>query len=460
MDSVEEREMRRRVQLLMGLSSAMALWIGGGGLASADSLVINFEPSAYSLGSIDNQNGWHGGENGTSPQTYGPINPAIDQSIVANPGYEGFGQQSWRISNAYTDGAFGDWPFSPSLQNEAGETMALNHNGPFVFSGGTRQNHFDLKWSFAAANPYGAGTDCSSRLTCSYVSMAPDRGDGARMSYIRLEDDFSGLRVLFDDYQDKSPFGSEGSVATAAKGCGTEDDFVETMVASGLPRNKPHTVMLSIDFIDGPRNDVVKVYVDGIYRHTGTTWEDYFRWCTESGGGTGNPTFDQSRTVDQVIFQARGPQCTSTPGCVDSHPSNRGKGFLIDNLSYSSSTVEQCDKRHSDGGGDVQSSDGKHGHTTFHKQGCGHQDTDSVQHNDSDSGHSFQSTSVDAAQFTTAADGRTVVTTGMGTDNGLPVAFTLTAVDYDGLLPPAYTLVLSDGYTFVGTMVGGGLSVL
>jgi len=455
-----EREMPRALKLLVGLSSAMALWIGGGGVASADSLVIDFEPTAYSPGSIDNQNGWHGGENGTSPtQTYGAINPLIDQSVVSNPGYPGFGLQSWRISNAFTDGAFGDWPFSPSLTNEAGETMALDHNGPLVYSGGTRQNHFDVQWSFAAADPNGTGTDCSSRVTCSYVSMAPDRGDGARVSYIRLEDDFSGLRVLFDDYQDKSPFGSEGSPASAAMGCGTEDSFVETMVASGLDRNEPHTVRLSIDFIDGPRNDIVNVFVDGKHVHTGTTWEDYYRWCTESGGGTGNPTFDQSRTVDQMIFQARGAQCTSTPGC-DSHPTNRGKGFLIDNLSYSSSTVEECNNRHSDGDGDIEGSDGRHGHGTFHKQGCSHQDTDSVQHNDSDSGHSFQSTSVDAAQFTTAAQGRTVVITGMGTDNGLPVAFTLTAVDYDGLLPPAYALVLSDGYTFAGTMVSGGLSVL
>lgn len=434
----------------------MAFWIGGGGVASADSQVINFEPPAYSLGTIQGQNGWAGGENGTNPQTSGPINPLIDQEIVKNPGYPGFGQQSWRISNAYTDGAFGDWPFSPSLQNEAGETMALNHNGPLVYSGGTRQNHFDVQWSFAAANPNGSGTDCSSLLTCSYVSMAPDRGDGARMSYIRLEDDTSGLRVFFDDYQDKRPYGSESNPSA---GCGTEDNFVETTVASGLDRHVPHTVRLSIDFVDGPRNDIVKVYVDGDLRHTGTTWEDYYRWCAESGGGTGNPTFDQSRTVDSMIFQARGAQCTSSPGC-DSHPTNRGQGFLIDNLSYSSSTVEQCDVRHSDGDGDVQSSDGSHGHTTFHKQGCGHGDTDSVQHTDSSSGHSFQSASVDAAQFTTAAQGRTVVITGTGTDNGLPVAFTLTAVDYDGLLPAAYSLVLSDGYTFTGTMVSGGLSVL
>src|SRR5690242_10301751 len=276
MDSVGEREMPRRLKLLIGLSSAMALWIGGGGVASADSMTIDFE--SYSTGTIDGQNNWHGGENGTDPQTYGAINPLLDQSIVSTPGYPGCGNQSWRISNAFTDGAFGDWPFSPSLNDEAGETMALKHTGTLVYSGGTRKSHFDVQWSFAAAVKGSDGTDCSTRATCSYVSISPDRGDGARMSYIRLEHDKSGLRVFFDDYRDMPPFGSEGN---PANGCGPGgDDFTDTMVASGLSSADPHTVKLSIDFIDGPRNDVVQVFVDGTLRHTGTTWEDYYRWCT------------------------------------------------------------------------------------------------------------------------------------------------------------------------------------
>jgi hypothetical protein len=368
-----------------------------------------------------------------------------------------FGKQSWRISNAYTSGSFGDMPFSPSLANEAGETMAFNSTGPIQFSGGTRQNHFEVQWAFASASA--SGTDCSDAgyAACSYLSMAPDRGDGARMSYIRLEDDLSGLRVFFDDYQDKPPYGAYGSPGTAVFGCtlppAGPDDWVETMVASGLPRHQAHTVKLVMDFIDGPRNDIVKVYVDGTLRHTGTTWEDYFRWCPESGGGTGTTASDQSRTVDSMIFTVRG-------GDGETHSLNRGKGFLIDNLTYSSSTVDQCDNRHADGDGDVQDSHGGQGHMHFHKGGCGHQDTDGVQHDDNQQGHHFQSTSVDAAQFSTAIDGRTAVVTGTGLDNGLPVAFTLTAIDHDGLLPAAYTLVLSDGYTFVGTVVNGTLSVL
>src|SRR4030081_287827 len=195
----------------IALAGAIALWAGTGGLATADSLGINFEPPAYQAVSIQGQQGW-GGQ--TPPGL--PINLAIDQAVVTNgpTAPPSFGKQSWRISNAYTSGSFGDMPFSPSLKNEAGETMALNGG----FSGGTRQNHFDVRWAFASAAPTGPGTDCSTAgsAACSYLSMAPDRGDGARMSYIRLEDDTSGLRVFFDDYQDKFPYGAYGTPLTAA----------------------------------------------------------------------------------------------------------------------------------------------------------------------------------------------------------------------------------------------------
>jgi hypothetical protein len=120
--------------------------------------------------------------------------------------------------------------------------------------------------------------------------------------------------------------------------------------------------------------------------------------------------------------------------------------------------VDQYDNRHADGDGDVQGGSGGRAHMKFHKDGCGKQDGDNVQHDDGN-GHSFQSSSVDSAQFSTAANGRTVAMTGTGLDNGFPVAFTLIAIDHDGLVPATYSLVLSDGYSFIGTLASGTLSV-
>ena len=311
---LEWRQRPRRNVLVLALALVVALTVAT--IAGADSTTITFESSTYSPGSIQGQNGW-GGQ--TPPGI--PINPAYDQAVVSNTyGYTSFGGQSFRMSNAVTSGSFGDWPFSPSLTNEAGESLALNGDGVFTFSGGVRQSHFEVQWDFASTTP-------TAEQPGLQISTAPDRGDGARMSFIKMRDTPNGLAVDFVDYQDAAPY---GSVANPAAGCGPEDNFVTTTVASGLDRTRPHTVKLTMDFVDGPRNDVVKVYVDGTLRHTGGSWEDYYRWCTESGGGVPNESSaDQSRTVDSMIFQARSGGGTA--------PATLGNGFLIDNLSYSSS---------------------------------------------------------------------------------------------------------------------------
>src|SRR6185295_14846674 len=138
--------MKRTIKPLLMLAIATAL----SALAVADSRGISFEPwQGYVIGPIQNQPtpppaGW----GGSFPP--GVINPLIDQAVVAGSGRpSSFGLQSWRISNSYTSGSFGDMPFSPSLTNEAGETMAQTS----PYSGGARQNHFEVQWSFTSADP-------------------------------------------------------------------------------------------------------------------------------------------------------------------------------------------------------------------------------------------------------------------------------------------------------------------
>ena len=387
-------------------------------LMSADSLTITFEAPTYHLGSIDGQNGWAG-------TAGGPINLLIDQEVVANTyGYTSFGGQSWRMSNAYTDGAFGDWPFSPSLTNEAGETTAQN----LGFSGGIRQNHFEVRWDFASTVP-------NAEQPGLQISTSPDRGDGARMSFIRMKDLPAGLSVEFAEYLDHPPFGTP---LNPTAGCGAEDEFLITTVASGLSRNRPHTVKLTMDFVDGPRNDVVKVYVDGTLRHTGTSWEDYFRWCEVTG---------ESRTVDSMIFQAR------TSG--GEAPLTFGKGFLIDNLTYFSSQG-RC--RGGDGDGDFEDDHGRRHHGRFHHDSC-ENDRGRVEENDRDSGKHFESTSTDSVTFTSNENSQTLTMIGTGLHDGLPVAFTMVAVDNGNLAPGVFTLILTDGYSVTGSLVNGSIVI-
>lgn len=274
-------------KFLVGFSASAILMASTAIPAFADSLSINFEPTTYSLGNINGQDGW---------SMTGPYDVEVDGSF----GYGAFGAQSFRISNAVTSGSFGDWAFSKSLANEAGETVAENGG----MSGGTRQPYFEASFDFASTVP-------DAEQPGLQMSLAPDRGDGARMSFLRLKDTPTGLQVDFADYQS----------GVNEVGCVAGDNFIDTPVASSLDRTVPHNIKLTMQFVDGLNNDIVKVYVDGSLAHTGTSWEGYFNECE------GN----QTRTVDSLIFQARSGGGTA--------PATFGFGFLIDNLSTLSGPI-------------------------------------------------------------------------------------------------------------------------
>lgn len=242
-------------------------------LPPAPSCDLNSSFDSFTLGSVNGQGGWSS-------------TGSFDQAIVANNyGYSTFGCQSLRISNAVTSGSFGDQTFSASTTNEAGEASAENGG----YSGGTRQTRFEAQFDLASAVPNAQQTGLS-------MSVSPDRGDGARMSYLRFEDQADGIHVFFDDY--------------------SANDFQETDIAT-LSRTEAHTIKFVMDFVDGTGNDIVQIYIDGSLVHTGTSWEDYFR------EQEGNPT----RTVDSLLFRVAGTAA----------PLTSGKGFLIDNFNPSTS---------------------------------------------------------------------------------------------------------------------------
>ena len=138
-----------------------------------------------------------------------------------------------------------------------------------------------------------------------------------------MADTPAGLQVNFFNYKDNFPFGSVGSAANMEAGCAVEDNFFFTTVASGLDRTKVHSIRVVMNLFDGPRNDVVRVYVDGILRHVDTSWEGYFRWCEATG---------VSRTVDSVLFRTGGVAV----------PATTGKGFLIDNFGETTTNSYSC----------------------------------------------------------------------------------------------------------------------
>jgi len=260
------------------------LVIAGAGVARADSSgVIDFE--TFTTGTIDGQQGWSStGANGNGCATY-------DHKVVDNTyGYLSFGTKSLRLSNAVTSGCFGDQTFSKAILDAAGES--------------TPQHHFETQWDFASTVKNVEQSGLS-------VVASPDPGDGSRMSWVQMTDTPGGLAVNFTDVQ------------------GTSDpaNFVTTNVASGLDRMIPHTIKLTLELRTGPSNDIVQVYVDGVLRHTGTTWENYYRFDSEQdGNGHVLPA------VDQILFRTGG---SAAPGTL-------GNGFVVDNLSLASSQATPC----------------------------------------------------------------------------------------------------------------------
>ena len=241
--------------------------------ALGSSYTENFE--SFPSGSIDGHDGW---------SMFGNY----DVAIVGNAyGYSSlFASQSLRISDAVTHDSFGDQTFAKALADAAGE-------------GG--QSHFEAQFDIASVMQ-----DVQPGM---HISISPDRGDGSRMSYLRFEDDTYGINVFFDDVQ----------------GTSNPAYFNETQIAKNLSRAVPLRVKISMDFIPGPSNDVVKIWIDGVLKITGTSWENYYRYDSKVSNEK------TPRIVKTLLFRESGQANLSD--------FRKGQGYLIDNLSLSSGPI-------------------------------------------------------------------------------------------------------------------------
>lgn len=256
----------------------------------APDYTTGFETGDFTNGNVDGQDGWQ----------MTPANvPAYDAEVVTTDsfrpeaGFDSFGTQALRISNAVVTSRFDNWIYAAPLANSVGESTAAAGSTTL----GTRFNHFDLEFDF--------GTTTNDWQEDLQFSVAPDRGDGNgfRMGFLRFEDQPGGLAVVFSEYV----IADEG--------------FAITQVATGLSRSTPHHVRLAITTLEGLANDVVKVYVDGELVHTGTSWEGYYPDVTLP-----------VPTIKTVIIQARDN--------VPDAPAALGQGFLFDNLAMSAYNVD------------------------------------------------------------------------------------------------------------------------
>jgi hypothetical protein len=158
----------QRKPLLAATAAALVLAAVGVTNASASTTSSGgFE--SFGTGDVDGQHGW------TKTGAY-------DVAVVDPEDHDvtDMGTRALRLSNATVSGSFGDQTFSAPLADEAGETLATSDG----MSGGTRQSAFTATFSLR--------TTTEDHQEGLYTSISPDRGDGARMSYLRLEDRADG----------------------------------------------------------------------------------------------------------------------------------------------------------------------------------------------------------------------------------------------------------------------------
>jgi parallel beta-helix repeat protein len=339
-----------RSRNVLALIAAAALVASSASRAHADSISVGFESPSYTTGSINGQNGWggtqvcQGGANanagclaasecpgGTCAPI--PVNGSIDQAVTSADAHSG--TQSYRESSAYTSGSFGDQVFGPSLTDRAGEPGSTAAG----FAGGTLQPRFTSTMWFKSAT--GAVQD-------GHVVISPDRGDGARMSWIQVSDNVAdptptcsdsgnpcvtnadcpgytcladgrhGLSVSFYDYREPANILDCGGGEDAENKC-----FMFQTVAANLSRNAWHRIDVEMEFYDGKANDVVRVSVDGGPGIRSTSWEDYFPNNQSFQFPTDPPP------VDSLLFRVGG-----------SAEGSAGAGFLFDDVTYASTPCQ------------------------------------------------------------------------------------------------------------------------
>jgi hypothetical protein len=108
------------------------------------------------------------------------------------------------------------------------------------------------------------------------------------------------------------------------------------------------------------------------------------------------------------------------------------------------------------GNGDEPGNKGGSAHFSFHEDDC-NQQPESEDFSDPNSGTDFHSTQVNSVAYDNVA--HTVTIAGLGTNNGLPVAFTIVAADSSLVTPGLFSITLSNGYSNSGHLLDGSITI-
>lgn len=283
--------MNRPVTFTTALVLGVAL--GYGGTAPAGQLSFtNFQ--SFNTGvSVGSQGGWR-------------VDPSVgfDERVVVEPGTN---NKVWRVSNAVTSSQFGNQPFAPcpggvpvDMDNDAaingnpigGNSEAVNKQPQFF--AGERSTGADFRRFYAEFNFKSATGAAQPGLR---ITVSADDCEGARQSFIALQDNGRGIDIVTFDVNRAGNFA--GPIT----------------IGHDLSYTDWHTFAVEVIFNEGPANDIVRYYLDGELVLTDGSWEQFYRNFQASLHPDGVP-------VQTLLFRLSGPAV----------PSVSGGGFFIDNV--------------------------------------------------------------------------------------------------------------------------------
>ena len=241
-----------------------------------------------SLGPItDGENGWQ----------YG--GPADRDQAVVDVG----GNQMFRISSDPSSGDFSG-PYSPSLSVSAGEPQTS-----------ADYDSQSIRFTFKAVSDTPDG---------SRVEIDFGNSDGTdRNNFMAIESSAAtgGIRIAVN----------EPTLVKADDW--TVDNFDaftgNRTLISGVDPTVSHEIELRVTYVDGPDNDIIKVYLDGEYIGTTTTFENYRDAGYPEFPGATHAENAEANQTDRIFFRA------NAGGATADGPGGANQGFYFDNLTTS-----------------------------------------------------------------------------------------------------------------------------
>jgi len=192
-------------------------------------------------------------------------------------------------------------------------------------------------------------------------------------------------------------------------------------------------------FTQSPATDHVnhtgQISTGGLLGSSDRSLADFFQIAIDPTNNLINVAYADNHAGTSVTYFTR--QKTATAGIVTTGP-----------------CAGSCHA--ADGQGDIHGKKEGSAHFQVHEDNCNRQ-RDSANFSDPSSGTNFYSTQVNSVAYDDVA--HTVTMAGLGTNNGLPVAFTIVAADSSLAPPGLFSITLTDGYSNSGNLLDGSITL-